>query len=364
MARRERSEARAEARARAKSARGAALTAKDAELISRGIDRELRRDRREADRNPVPRILVDGADGTTEARAALVRRLAEISAVEHGASSGTGNATAADAMSESHFSITVTRIRMRGSMNLEFLDGHFERTNAHLSGHFCGPWGPLSRPAPPTVRVAARRGRMARLLPYVDGCEAIVFVVSLLDALEAPEAAAAAAADNDGRFAPFDDAVQVFRDLIESAQRWDQVYGRQAGAYGEVPIALFLTDADELAERLESGGRLSAEARELAAWGDRTDHRRWVELAARRRPSSSTAEVADDCKPALQLQSEVVDGVIARFRGACDDPDRLYAYRVKEAPGNLDEATGRSLTTALMQIVFERQFQYDFGGLM
>ena len=51
---------------RAKSARGAALTAKDAELISRGIDRELRRDRREADRNPVPRILVDGADGTTE----------------------------------------------------------------------------------------------------------------------------------------------------------------------------------------------------------------------------------------------------------------------------------------------------------
>ena len=56
--------------------------------------------------------------------------------------------------------------------------------------------------------------------------------------------------------------------------------------------------------------------------------------------------MADECKPALQLQSEVVDGVIARFRGACDDPDRLYAYRVKEAPGNLDEATGRSLTTA------------------
>ena len=111
-------------------------------------------------------------------------------------------------------------------------------------------------------------------------------------------------------------------------------------------------------------GRLSAEARELADWGDRTDHRRWVELAARRRPSSWTADVADECKPALQLQSEVVDGVIARFRGACDDPDRLYAYRVREAPGELDEATGRSLTTALMQIVFERQFQYDFGGLM
>ena len=87
-------------------------------------------------------------------------------------------------------------------------------------------------------------------------------------------------------------------------------------------------------------------------------------MAARRRPSSSTVDVADECKPALQLQSEVVDGVIARFRGACDDPDRLYAYRVKEAPGNLDEATGRSLTTALMQIVFERQFQYDLGGLM
>ena len=52
------------------------------------------------------------------------------------------------------------------------------------------------------------------------------------------------------------------------------------------------------------------------------------------------------------------------IRGACDDPDRLYAYRVKEAPGQLDEATGRNLTTALMQIVFERQFQYDFGGLM
>ena len=40
-ARREALEARA--RARAKSARGAALTAKHAELISRGIDRELRR---------------------------------------------------------------------------------------------------------------------------------------------------------------------------------------------------------------------------------------------------------------------------------------------------------------------------------
>jgi hypothetical protein len=173
-----------------------------------------------------------------------------------------------------------------------------------------------------------------------------------------------AADDDDGRVAPFDDAVQVFRDLIESAQRWDAVYGRQAGAYGEVPIALFLTDADALAERLESGGRLSAEARELADWGDRTDHRRWVEMAARRRPSAATADVADECKPALQLQSEVVDGAIARFRGACDDPDRLYAYRVKEAPGELDEATGRSLTTALMQIVFERQFQYDFGGLM
>ena len=39
--RREASEARAEARARAKSARGAALTARDAELISRGIDREF-----------------------------------------------------------------------------------------------------------------------------------------------------------------------------------------------------------------------------------------------------------------------------------------------------------------------------------
>ena len=56
--------------------------------------------------------------------------------------------------------------------------------------------------------------------------------------------------------------------------------------------------------------------------------------------------------------------MIARFRGACDDPERLYTYRVREAPGKLDEATGRSLTTALMQIVFERQFQYDFGGLM
>ena len=89
----------------------------------------------------MPRILVDGADGTTEARAALVRRLAEISAVEHGAASGTGDATAADAMSESHFSITVTRVRMRGAMNLEFLDGHFERPNArHTGGHFCGPW--------------------------------------------------------------------------------------------------------------------------------------------------------------------------------------------------------------------------------
>ena len=87
-------------------------------------------------------------------------------------------------------------------------------------------------------------------------------------------------------------------------------------------------------------------------------------MAARVRPSSSTADVADECKPALQLQSEVVDGVIARFRGACDDPDRLYAYRVGEAPGKLDEATGRSLTTALMQIVIERQFQYDVGGLM
>ena len=63
-------------------------------------------------------------------------------------------------------------------------------------------------------------------------------------------------------------------------------------------------------------------------------------------------------------ESEVVDGVIARFRGACDDPERLYAYRVKEAPGELDEATGRSLTPALMQIVFERQFQFDFGGLI
>ena len=41
--------------------------------------------------NPVPRILVDGADGTTEARAGLVRRLAEISAAEHGASSGTAD---------------------------------------------------------------------------------------------------------------------------------------------------------------------------------------------------------------------------------------------------------------------------------
>ena len=37
---------------------------------------------------------------------------------------------------------------------------------------------------------------------------------------------------------------------------------------------------------------------------------------------------------------------------------------MKEAPDQLDEATGRNLTTALMQIVFERQFQYDFGGLM
>ena len=159
--------------------------------------------------------------------------------------------------------------------------------------------------------------------------------------------------------------MQVFRDPIEITQRWDQMYGRQAGAYGDPPIALFLTDADELAERLESGGRLSAEARELADWGDRTDHRRWVEMAARRRPSSSTVDVGDECKPALQLQSEVVDGVIARFRGACDDPDRLYAYRVKGgARGNLDEATGRSLTTALMQIVFERQFQYGTVGLM
>ena len=131
--------------------------------------------------------------------------------------------------------------------------------------------------------------------------------MSLLDALETravgeSSGAAAAAADDEDRGgqAPFDDAVQVFRDLLEITQRWDQVYGRQAGAYGDPPIALFLTDADELAERLESGGRLSAEARELADWvivpitggGD----------GGARRPSSSTVDVADECKPALQLQ--------------------------------------------------------------
>ena len=43
---------------------------------------------------------------------------------------------------------------------------------------------------------------------------------------------------------------------------------------------------------------------------------------------------------------------------------QLRATLQEEAPGKLDEATGRNLTTALMQIVFERQFQYDFGGLM
>ena len=266
--------------------------------------------------------------------------------MEHGAASGTADATAADAMSESHFSITVTRVRMRGAMNLEFLDGHFERPNArHTGGHFCGPWGPLSRPAPPTVREAARRGRVARLMPYVDGCEAIVFVVSLLDALETRAVGESPVplpppTTRTRRPAPFDDAVQVFRDLIEITQRWDQVYGRQAGAYGEVPIALFLTDADELAERLESGGRLSAEARELADSGDRTDHRRWVEMAARVRPSSSTVAVGDECKPALVLQSEVVDGVIARFRGACDDPERLYAYRVRRRPASSTRPRG------------------------
>ena len=49
-----------------------------------------------------------------------------------GASSGTANATASDAMSDSHFSSTVTRVRMRGARNLEFLDGHFERAAAEV----------------------------------------------------------------------------------------------------------------------------------------------------------------------------------------------------------------------------------------
>ena len=157
--------------------------------------------------------------------------------MEHGASSGTGAATAADAMSESHFSITVTRVRMRGAMNLEFLDGHFERPTAawrYPDGHFCGPWGPLSRPAPPTVRVAARRGRMARHMPYVDGCEAIVFVVSLLDALETRavgerSGAAAAADDDEAASRPFDDAVQVFRDLIETTSGGTRSTGARQG---------------------------------------------------------------------------------------------------------------------------------------